>query len=153
MKVAWGNVLFYYFIVILLLQEIAEDLKKKDSISTSTSKHLSNFERTPSPKKQFSVKTESESSMVKSTSDQSSSSIMWVDKYKPTGMKNIIGQTGDKSNAKKLLNWLNNWHKNRATGVKPSGKKCYLNSENLISLYNTQDTTLVVYWLACSPRV
>lgn len=49
---------------------------------------------------------------------------MWVDKYKPTGMKNIIGQTGDKSNAKKLLNWLNNWHKNRASGVKPSGKKC-----------------------------
>ena len=126
-----------YFIVILLLQEIAEDLKKKDSISASTSKHLSKFERTPSPKKQFSVKTESESSMVKSTSDQSesSSSIMWVDKYKPTGMKNIIGQTGDKSNAKKLLKWLNNWHKNRASGVKPSGKKCYLNSENLISLF------------------
>lgn len=48
-------------------------------------------------------------------------SLLWVDKYKPSAMKQIIGQTGDKSNAKKLLNWLNNWHKNRAAGVKPSG--------------------------------
>ena len=34
-------------------------------------------------------------------------------------MKQIIGQTGDKSNAKKLLHWLNNWHKNQSAGVKP----------------------------------
>lgn len=50
-------------------------------------------------------------------------SLLWVDKYKPTQLKQIIGQTGDKSNAKKLFNWLMNWHKNQASGVRPvSGK-------------------------------
>ncbi|KAL4217963.1 replication factor C subunit 1 [Mactra antiquata] len=52
--------------------------------------------------------------------DQSEPSLLWVDKYKPTQMKQIIGQTGDKSNAKKLLHWLQNWHKNQAAGVKPA---------------------------------
>lgn len=50
------------------------------------------------------------------------SSLMWVDKYKPTQLKQIIGQTGEKSNARKLLHWLTNWHKNRAAGTKPQGK-------------------------------
>jgi replication factor C subunit 1 len=36
-------------------------------------------------------------------------------------MKQIIGQQGDKSNARKLLMWLRDWHKNRALGKKPSG--------------------------------
>ncbi|CAL1278243.1 unnamed protein product [Larinioides sclopetarius] len=44
---------------------------------------------------------------------------MWVDKYKPTSLKQIIGQQGDKSNAKKLLNWLINWCKNRRLNKKP----------------------------------
>ena len=45
-------------------------------------------------------------------SNRSSESLMWVDKYKPASLKNIIGQQGDKSNAKKLLNWLKNWNSN-----------------------------------------
>ena len=45
--------------------------------------------------------------------------LLWVDKYKPQNLKQIIGQQGDKSNAKKLLLWLKNWHKNRALGKKP----------------------------------
>ena len=32
-----------------------------------------------------------------------SESLLWVDKYRPKSIKNIIGQQGDKSNAKKLL--------------------------------------------------
>ena len=28
---------------------------------------------------------------------------MWVDKYRPRSLKNVIGQQGDKSNANKLL--------------------------------------------------
>ncbi|XP_022300540.1 replication factor C subunit 1-like [Crassostrea virginica] len=56
------------------------------------------------------------------TARPAESSLMWVDKYKPTQLKQIIGQTGDKSNAKKLLHWLTNWHKSRAAGVKPQGK-------------------------------
>lgn len=34
-------------------------------------------------------------------------------------MNKIIGQSGDKSNAKKLLNWLKNWHRHRELGTKP----------------------------------
>ena len=40
-------------------------------------------------------------------------SLLWVDKYKPKSIKNIIGQHGEKSNAKKLLKWLQSWEKNR----------------------------------------
>uniref|UniRef100_A0A4W2EXE5 Replication factor C subunit 1 n=1 Tax=Bos indicus x Bos taurus TaxID=30522 RepID=A0A4W2EXE5_BOBOX len=38
-------------------------------------------------------------------------SLLWVDKYKPTSLKTIIGQQGDQSCANKLLRWLQNWHK------------------------------------------
>ncbi|XP_064652761.1 replication factor C subunit 1-like [Lineus longissimus] len=51
----------------------------------------------------------------------STESLLWVDKYKPQTMKQIIGQQGEKSNARKLLLWLRDWHKNRALGKKPSG--------------------------------
>ncbi|RWS04227.1 hypothetical protein B4U79_11016, partial [Dinothrombium tinctorium] len=37
---------------------------------------------------------------------------MFVDKYKPTNLKQVIGQQGDRSNAKKLMQWLQNWHTN-----------------------------------------
>ncbi|XP_062069567.1 replication factor C subunit 1 [Lepus europaeus] len=37
--------------------------------------------------------------------------LLWVDKYKPTSLKSIIGQQGDQSCANKLLRWLRNWHK------------------------------------------
>ena len=52
--------------------------------------------------------------------DQSGQTLLWVDKYKPTQLKNIIGQQGDKSNCKKLLHWLTHWHRNQAAGVKPA---------------------------------
>lgn len=41
---------------------------------------------------------------------------MLVDTYKPKTMKQIIGQQGPKSNASKLLKWLQDWHKNNAPG-------------------------------------
>lgn len=41
-----------------------------------------------------------------------------VEKYRPKSMKQILGQQGDKSNAKKLYNWLSNWHKNQSGQVK-----------------------------------
>lgn len=40
------------------------------------------------------------------------SSMLWVDKYKPKTMKNIVGQQGEKSNANKLKKWLINWKTN-----------------------------------------
>ena len=47
---------------------------------------------------------------------------LWVDKYKPTTTKGIIGQQTDKSNMKKLQNWLKNWPKNNnnISGKRPS---------------------------------
>lgn len=36
----------------------------------------------------------------------------FVDKYKPTSIKNIIGQQGANGNAQKLMNWLSRWHIN-----------------------------------------
>ncbi|XP_038608447.1 replication factor C subunit 1 [Tachyglossus aculeatus] len=35
--------------------------------------------------------------------------LLWVDKYRPTSLKTIIGQQGDQSCANKLLRWLKNW--------------------------------------------
>ena len=37
---------------------------------------------------------------------------LWVDKYKPTNCKSIIGQQGDKSNMNKLQIWIHDWNKN-----------------------------------------
>ena len=42
---------------------------------------------------------------------------LWVEKYKPTSLKQIIGQQGEKRNVNKLVKWLKNWHSNQ------SGKK------------------------------
>merc|ERR1719300_1807973 len=45
---------------------------------------------------------------------------LFVDKYKPSNCKGIIGQQGDKSNMNKLKNWLNGWNGNHLHSV---GKK------------------------------
>ena len=49
---------------------------------------------------------------------------LFVDKYKPSNCKGIIGQQGDKSNMNKLKNWLNDWNKNHLhnTGKKAAPK-------------------------------
>ncbi|KAF3423622.1 hypothetical protein E2986_03148 [Frieseomelitta varia] len=41
-----------------------------------------------------------------------------VEKYRPKTMKQVLGQQGDKSNAKKIYSWLANWHKNQSGQVK-----------------------------------
>ncbi|KAF7634869.1 AAA domain-containing protein [Meloidogyne graminicola] len=45
--------------------------------------------------------------------------LLWVDKYKPKTIKQIIGQQTDKSPTNKLLDWLKNWAKYHLT----SGEK------------------------------
>ncbi|XP_028157701.1 replication factor C subunit 1 isoform X2 [Ostrinia furnacalis] len=56
-----------------------------------------------------------------SKSVTSSIDMMWVDKYKPQNLKQIIGQHGDASNVKKLTNWLTKWYVNRKAKLpKPS---------------------------------
>lgn len=55
--------------------------------------------------------------------ESQSESLMWVDKHKPKNVKQIIGQQGDKSNAKKLLHWLQSWHDNvLVKRLKPAGE-------------------------------
>jgi len=44
--------------------------------------------------------------------EEASDSSLWVDSYKPTNIRQIIGQQGDKSGARKLYTWLSNWHDN-----------------------------------------
>ena len=58
-----------------------------------------------------------QSDLNSAKTNQSVCQLLWVDKYKPSQTKNIVGQPG---NVKKLQHWLTNWHKNQADGVKPS---------------------------------
>ena len=61
----------------------------------------------------------SQGSSTSSSSTADSPSLLWVEKYKPTSTKAIIGQQGDKSNMRKLTLWLQNWTKHHAHGGKP----------------------------------
>ena len=47
---------------------------------------------------------------------------LWVDKYKPTSLKQVIGQQGEKSCANKLLRWLRSWEQNHLLNT-GGGKK------------------------------
>ena len=74
---------------------------------------------TTAPQTQDSQSTQStQSPDISTVSDTASESLLWVDKYKPMNIRQIIGQQGDRSNAKKLLTWLQNWHAN--LGRKPA---------------------------------
>ncbi|XP_022113761.2 replication factor C subunit 1 [Pieris rapae] len=72
-----------------------------------------------SPKNDFSgkikkKKSEEEVEQVDNVDNSSKdTSLMWVDKYKPQSIKQIIGQHGEASNVKKLINWLTKWYVNR----------------------------------------
>ncbi|XP_008067971.1 replication factor C subunit 1 isoform X2 [Carlito syrichta] len=48
--------------------------------------------------------------------------LLWVDKYKPTSLKTIIGQQGDQSCANRLLRWLRNWPKSSSEEKKHAAK-------------------------------
>ena len=71
-----------------------------------------NPELSPSPSPSLSQQS---STSVASSIDPSAPTQLWVDKYKPTSAKTIIGQQGDKSNMRKLTNWLVNWEKYHST--------------------------------------
>ncbi|XP_053680616.1 replication factor C subunit 1 [Anopheles nili] len=45
----------------------------------------------------------------------------WVDKYKPTSTKQIVGQAGTSSNVQRLTVWLSSWYKNN-DGTKKHAK-------------------------------
>uniref|UniRef100_A0A8B9P8P0 Replication factor C subunit 1 n=1 Tax=Apteryx owenii TaxID=8824 RepID=A0A8B9P8P0_APTOW len=53
-----------------------------------------------------------EGTLVSEMTEDGTERLLWVDKYKPTSLKAIIGQQGEQSCANKLLRWLRNWHRN-----------------------------------------
>lgn len=73
------------------------------------------------PKQEIKPKQVEVSIVAAPTSD---SYLPWVEKYKPTALKQIIGQQGDKSCMKKLLNWLQNWKSWHITKTKEKSKFC-----------------------------
>jgi len=89
------------------------------SSRSSVSDRLQGSGVTTTPQTQDSQTTQlTQSPDISAVSDVALESLLWVDKYKPTNIRQIIGQQGDKSNAKKLLAWLQNWHAN--LGRKPA---------------------------------
>ncbi|TPP59788.1 Replication factor C subunit 1 [Fasciola gigantica] len=43
---------------------------------------------------------------------------LWVDKYRPTSLRTLIGQSGANSPANRLYTWLSSWHSNFSSGAK-----------------------------------
>ncbi|XP_027982404.1 replication factor C subunit 1 isoform X2 [Eumetopias jubatus] len=87
---------------------------KKDSFIMSVKKETSVFWRCLDFEEQVAEETNGDSRARNLADDSSESKVenlLWVDKYKPTSLKTIIGQQGDQSCANKLLRWLQNWHK------------------------------------------
>ncbi|XP_041465864.1 replication factor C subunit 1-like [Lytechinus variegatus] len=92
-------------------------LKKEPSSSSFYSKSSSS-----SSSSSLSSSTSQSSKPVSGGDKSAAGNLMWVDKYKPVHTKNIIGQQGDKSNAKKLLNWLRRWNDNNYGNNKEKAK-------------------------------
>ncbi|OCT99435.1 replication factor C subunit 1 [Xenopus laevis] len=70
------------------------------------------------------VKKEPEEVQPTSTDgDSPCESLLWVDKYKPVSIKQIIGQQGEQSCANKLMKWLKNWHQNHSSDEKKPAAK------------------------------
>ncbi|XP_014642269.1 PREDICTED: replication factor C subunit 1 isoform X2 [Ceratotherium simum simum] len=87
---------------------------KRDSSIKSTKKETSVFRRGLDFKEQAAEETNGDSqagNLAYDGSENKVENLLWVDKYKPTSLKTIIGQQGDQSCANKLLRWLQNWHK------------------------------------------
>ncbi|KAG1956767.1 replication factor C subunit 1 [Pimephales promelas] len=66
--------------------------------------------------------TKTASPVSHSTPQNDGSSLLWVDKYRPRSLKNLIGQQGDQSCANKLLRWLQHWHKHHSGNTKAPPK-------------------------------
>uniref|UniRef100_A0A8C2H087 Replication factor C subunit 1 n=1 Tax=Cyprinus carpio TaxID=7962 RepID=A0A8C2H087_CYPCA len=79
--------------------------------------------RSPSKGKSNFDQTKRASPVLYSTPENDGSSLLWVDKYRPRSLKNLIGQQGDQSCANKLLRWLQNWHKHHSGITKAPAAK------------------------------
>ena len=100
--------------------------KAKSSAGAQPAKQSNGEKEKPKMKKEEMKKEEMKKEESSQSSSQGSSasastappSLLWVEKYKPTSTKAIIGQQGDKSNMRKLTAWLQDWAKHHAHGGK-----------------------------------
>ncbi|XP_028657805.2 replication factor C subunit 1 isoform X1 [Erpetoichthys calabaricus] len=76
----------------------------------------------PKVKKSLSFKQEKSDINSDTPTVKDGESLLWVDKYKPTSLKSIIGQQGEQSCAQKLIRWLRNWHQKNSGEKKPTAK-------------------------------
>ncbi|XP_062964123.1 replication factor C subunit 1 isoform X1 [Cynocephalus volans] len=98
---------------------------KRDSSVKSIKKEKSGFRRGLDLKEQVAEETNGDSkarNVADDSSENKVENLLWVDKYKPTSLKTIIGQQGDQSCANKLLRWLQNWHKSPSEDKKHAAK-------------------------------
>lgn len=87
---------------------------KKDNSVNSVKKETNVRPRGLDFKEQVAKETNGDArarNLADDSSENQVENLLWVDKYKPTSLKTIIGQQGDQSCANKLLRWLQNWHK------------------------------------------
>lgn len=97
--------------------EVSLDKKQKPSRIVELEKSNSSKSKKTSPAKDPPKAMSPIKPIVTEPLNAEPSSLL-VDKYKPTTLKGIIGQQGDKSNMKKLMNWIQNWSKHHCTGSK-----------------------------------
>ncbi|XP_008580209.1 PREDICTED: replication factor C subunit 1 [Galeopterus variegatus] len=98
---------------------------KRDSSVKPIKKEKSGFRRGLDLKEQVAEETNGDSkarTVADDSSENKVENLLWVDKYKPTSLKTIIGQQGDQSCANKLLRWLQNWHKSPSEDKKHAAK-------------------------------
>lgn len=83
---------------------------KKKELHSSRDPQCTETKATAIPEQNIKVTNKIES-QNKNVSDEGLYQL-WVDKYKPTSLKQIIGQQGEKSNVNKLVKWLKSWWNN-----------------------------------------
>ena len=108
-----------------LVQPNSEGISETEPIDTTLAKETVAKETVTSPKMGNSQPLNDSLTPISTPKQSGVETLLWVDKYKPVAMKQLIGQQGEKSPANKLLKWLRNWEQNhRQTGrtKKPFGK-------------------------------
>ncbi|CAF2618224.1 unnamed protein product [Rotaria sp. Silwood2] len=97
--------------------DLLEMIRTRPGDESTSKKQLS----TPSKSSSMQLKRKSSSTVSKPIDDPgptitpitsaAESNLLWVDKYKPQTIKNLIGQQGEKSCVQKLIVWLRDWYK------------------------------------------
>nr|CAG4641095.1 EOG090X0AVC [Eulimnadia texana] len=100
----------------------AEKTKKEEPEKTSKAKKSS-------PTKDM-KKSPPEKDVPAPDSRGSTTYLPWVEKYKPTSLKQIIGQQGDRSNMRKLSHWLQHWYENHSGTKKLSRPSPWAKDDN-----------------------